>query len=97
MRWYVIENTAFTAFPEWIRTVGLSSAGQILLPAAMGDHDNEALVAICACEASGEPLVVHQEHLYVPSQWLRDEYPAIADLIQTVEAHALTLGTAQSI
>lgn len=95
MRWYVIENTAFTAFPEWIRTVGLSPSGQILLPAAMGDHDNEALVAISASEASGEPMVVHQEHLYVPGQWLRDEYPEIADLIWTVEAHALTLDTTE--
>lgn len=96
MRWYVIENTAFTAFPEWIRTIGLSPAGQILLPAAMGDHDNEALVAICASEASGEPMVVHQDHLYVPSDWLRDEYPAIADLIRTVEAHAMILSATKT-
>ena len=96
MRWYVIENSEFTAFPEWIRTVGLTPGGQILLPAAMGEHDNEALVAISASEATGEPMVVHNKHLYVPSQWLREEYPAIAELIQTVEHHALILDKAHN-
>jgi hypothetical protein len=95
MRWYVIENTESTAFPEWIRTIGLTLGGQILLPAAMGDHDNEALVAISSSEATGDPMVVYREHLYVPSQWLRTEYPDIAELVMAVEAHVKTLDCAK--
>lgn len=86
MKWYVTQNTSDTRYPEWARSFAITEDGLILLPAALADADNEAMIAISACEQTGSPTTAHLGHLYVSSTWLKAEYPDIADLVAGLEA-----------
>ena len=92
MQWYVRPNTPESRHPEWARSFAVTHDGTLMLPAALADPDNEALVAISACEKTGSPTTAHQGHLYVSAVWLKSEYPDIVPLIERLEATVVEMG-----
>lgn len=92
MKWYTTQNTADTRYPQWARSFAITAEGLILLPAALADPENEAMIAIAACEQLGSPTTAHLGHLYVSSTWLKAEYPNIAELVSALEQQIISMG-----
>ncbi len=92
MKWYVTQNTSDSRYPEWARSFAITEDGLILLPAALADAENEAMIAISACEQTGSPTTAYLGHLYVSSTWLKSEYPDIAELVTELEADIQSMG-----
>lgn len=47
-------------------------------------------VMLCAC-GDGQSTAVHLEHHFVPSGWLKAEFPKHVELIELIEGYALDL------
>ena len=69
--------------PRWERSAGLDDDGGVWLPAAV--VGNEALV-YAKTDLDGEPLVLHDDHLFVRVSWLRREYPECAEGLDALAA-----------
>jgi len=66
----------------------------VFVPAAMAGDDSEMHVMLCAA-AEGQSTIVHLDHHFVPSGWLKREFPKHIELIEIIEARAqLTLAAA---
>jgi hypothetical protein len=96
MKWFSTENTPTTRYPEWARSFAVTEDGVMMLPAALADGQNEALVAIAACEQTGAATTAHLGHLYVSSTWLKSEYPQIRELVEGIEATIRQMGVLPS-
>ncbi|MFZ4966871.1 MULTISPECIES: hypothetical protein [Pseudomonas] len=59
----------------------------VFVPAAMADDDTEMNVMLCASD-DGHGAAVHLDHHFVPSDWLKREFPKHVELIGMVEARA---------
>lgn len=61
-------------FSEWRRFFGVSDGGGVFVPAAMAGDETEMNVMLCAF-GDGQSTVVHLNHHFVPSDWLKRESP----------------------
>lgn len=97
--WFCISNPDGKRFPEWRRSFGVSDGGMVFVPAAMAGDETEMNVMLCA-SGDGQSTAVHLDHHFVPSDWLKREFPKHFELIEMIEARAQTAlsetGQAQS-
>ena len=94
IHWFAVSNSEHKRFPEWRRSFGISDNGVVFVPAAMAGDDSELNVMLCAA-AEGQSTLVHLDHHFVPSGWLKREFPKHSELIEIIEARAqLTLAAA---
>jgi hypothetical protein len=71
--WSVVENTkGQRKVPEWLRSAAMDSEGRIYIPAVVGG--NEAVVSLNMMH-DGTPVVISEDHVYAPIDWLIAEYP----------------------
>lgn len=90
IHWFSVSNTEHKRYPEWRRSFGVSDDGIVFVPAAMSGDDSEHLVMLCAA-GDGQPTAVHLDHHFVPSEWLKQEFPKHSELIEILEARAQTI------
>jgi hypothetical protein len=76
----------------WQTRAGLAEDGTVYLPAAI--CGNEQQVFMCATW-DGVPLLSWGGHVYLPSDWLAEEYPLHADDVNHIaqRVRALALNT----
>lgn len=53
----------------------------------MAGDETEMNVMLCA-SSEGQSTAVHLDHHYVPSSWLKREFPKHAELIEMIEVFA---------
>ncbi|NWE28583.1 hypothetical protein [Pseudomonas gingeri] len=87
IRWFAAPNPDGKRFPEWRRSFGVDEAGIVFVPAAMAGDETEMNVMLCA-SSEGQSTAVHLDHYYVPSGWLKREFPKHAELIEMIEVFA---------
>lgn len=85
--WFCVPNPEHKRFPEWRRSFGIAHNGDVFVPAAMAGDDSELHVMACAA-ADGQVTAVHLDHHFVPSAWLKREFPKHFELIEMIEARA---------
>ncbi|MEE4148159.1 hypothetical protein [Pseudomonas viridiflava] len=99
IHWLCISNPDGKRFPEWRRSFGVSDGGMVFVPAAMAGDETEMNVMLCA-SGDGQNTAVHLDQHFVPSDWLKREFPKHFELIEMIEARAQTAlsetGQAQS-
>lgn len=72
--------------PEWIRTAGLSDDGTVFLPAEVFGSPSHLFLM---CSFDGVEVFYHEDRLFVPTFWLKDEFSGdkkIVEVCETVEA-----------
>ncbi|MEB5934969.1 hypothetical protein MXL15_22505 [Pseudomonas mosselii] len=89
IHWFCVSNPDGKRFPEWRRSFGVSDGGVVFVPAAMAGNETEMNVMLCA-SGDGESTAVHLDHHFVPSDWLKHEFPKHFELIEMIEARAQT-------
>lgn len=89
IHWFSISNQDEKRFPEWRRSFGVSDNGTVFVPAAMAGDETEMNVMLCAC-SDGQGTAVYLDHHFVPSVWLKNEFPKHSELIEIIEARAQT-------
>jgi hypothetical protein len=73
--------------PRWLLSAALDPETlTVFMPAAAAA--NETAVTLSA-SFDGIPLVSDEGHVYLPTKWLAQEYPEIADLCQKIEKRVL--------
>ncbi|RTT13490.1 hypothetical protein DY954_07590 [Pseudomonas aeruginosa] len=87
IRWFSVPNPEHKRFPEWRRSFGIDDQGEVYVPAAMAGDENELNVMLCAAD-DRQITAVHLEHHFVPSEWLKREFPKHFELIEIIEARA---------
>lgn len=87
IHWFSVPNSEQKRFPEWRRSFGISAKGTVFVPAAMAGDDEELHVMLCA-SADGQGSAVYLDHHFVPSAWLKREFPKHSELIEIIEARA---------
>ena len=98
IRWFVFpENPIAPEIPEWMRMAADDRDGRIWAPAvlvdpaAVLDHNEDRMAE--KVRADGIPSLWHQEHLYVPLDWLIEKWPEaegprwLFNAMRTVIAH----------
>lgn len=91
--WFMVANIAGKRrAPKWARQCALDSANQLWVPAAMAG--NEQMVLLCA-SFDGEPVFLHDHHLYVRASWMEREHPDIADLIGRMRDNVIRAAATQ--
>jgi len=89
IHWFCVSNTDDKRFPEWRRSFGVNDDGIVFVPAAMAGDETEMNVTLCA-SGDGQSTAVHLDHHFVPSDWLKREFPKHFELIEIIEARAQT-------
>lgn len=89
IQWLSVSNPNGKRFPEWRRSFGIGGSGTVFVPAAMAGDETEMNVMLCAC-SDGQSTAVHLDHHFVPSDWLKREFPKHLELIEIIEARART-------
>ena len=89
IHWFWVSNPDGKRFPEWRRSFGVSDSGVVFVPAAMAGDETEMDVMLCA-SGDGQSTAVHLDHHFVPSDWLKREFPKHLELIEMVERRAQT-------
>lgn len=81
-QWIVTDARVRPRLPKWQRSIAVGTDGTLYVPAVYAG--NEQRVALCASFDS-EPLLLDSHHVYLRLDWMRKEYPAIQELLDTVE------------
>ncbi|MBT0624490.1 hypothetical protein KIH32_11280 [Pseudomonas fluorescens] len=82
MIWLEIESPEGKKIPKWMRTLGISNEQTIFVPAAIGG--NELTVSLCTAY-DGTSMHTYRNHIFVPSTWLSEEFPAARELCSVME------------
>ena len=82
LHWYQIDNPKGQTVPRWQCQAACAADGTIFAPAAIAG--NETAVFLCA-GYDGVPCVVDAKHVYLPTDWLAREYPAVRDICAVIE------------
>jgi hypothetical protein len=78
MTFYMVDG----AGPRWKRSAGVDVDGTVFVPAAI--CGNEQAAVMCA-SFDGVSMVLFLNHAYIPAQWVKKEYPALAGIVESVE------------
>lgn len=87
LAWFAVDNSIGKRIPEWRRSFGVDDDGTVYVPAAMAGVETELNVLLCAQDA-GQRSAVHLDHHFVPTTWLKQEYPKHLELIEIIEKRA---------
>jgi len=90
IQWFSVSNLDGKRFPEWRRSFGVSDNGTVFVPAAMAGDETEQNVMLCAL-GDKQGTAVYLDHHFVPSDWLKNEFPKHSELIEIIEARAQTV------
>jgi hypothetical protein len=82
MQWFSVIRPQGTREPQWKLCAGIDDDGTVFAPA--GIAGNEQTVLLCAL-FDGVPAVVDKRHVYLPTTWLANEYPDMAEVFRTIE------------
>lgn len=78
MRWFSIDNPMFERFPPWMKRFGVSQLdGEVYLPAAIAGAVELVLEKAISSRVTPE---MHDEHAYLPAQWLIAQFPQTQDV-----------------
>jgi hypothetical protein len=80
--WVYPDGPEVQKVPKWKRSAGLAPDGVIYAPAAIAGNE---LAVTMAAQWDGVASVLHSRHVYLPTSWLRQEYPDIADVFDLIE------------
>ena len=67
--------------PAWLRSAALADDGTVFVPAAIAGETDVSLSAAY----DGVTIVKYRNHVFVPSDWLKQEYRQTADLVFKIE------------
>jgi hypothetical protein len=81
MDWFSVKPPG-TREPEWKFCAAIDDNGAVFAPAAIAG--NEQSVMLCAA-FDGISAVINKRHIYLPTEWLAKEYPAMADVFSAIE------------
>jgi hypothetical protein len=82
MTWLTVESPPGRKIAAWARSAAIMKGGTVYLPAAICGDENRAMVA--AAWDGGVPLLQRDGHLYLPADWLAQEYPREAENVQHI-------------
>jgi hypothetical protein len=68
--------------PVWARSAALAPDGAVFVPAAITGLEMDVILS---AGYDGVTIVRYRKHAYVPVDWLRREYPKVADLATKIE------------
>lgn len=88
MKWYLLDKNENLSLPEWARTFGLED-GVVFVPAALAQiPENKVCQYFDETADPDAPMAQYNEHFYMPSSWLSQEFPEIADVCRLFELQA---------
>ena len=67
--------------PKWIRSAGISGDGTVFVPAAISGNEK---MAFLNASFDGEKACINHEHIYLPSVWMKKEYPKESEMIDMI-------------
>jgi hypothetical protein len=94
MNWLTVEAPPGRKIPAWARSAAITKDGTVYLPAAICGNENQAMMA--ATWDGGVPLLQRDEHLYLPADWMAQEYPQEAENIQHIADRVRLLAKEQT-
>jgi hypothetical protein len=68
--------------PKWLTTAGMSDSGTVFVAARVAGNE---LAVTLAAQFDGVPAALYRRHVFLPVDWLAQEYPATADDLKVVE------------
>jgi len=68
--------------PIWARSAALASDGTVFIPAVVAGSESDAVLS---AGYDGVAIVRYRGHAYLPTEWLRHEYPQAANLSLKIE------------
>ena len=79
IRWCV-SNKPGCNLPEWARTAGLDSDGEVYIPVEIAFYqlpESEAytMLTLLAAAQDGIPIVYDEGHPFLPASWMATEFP----------------------
>jgi hypothetical protein len=77
------ENPAGLSIPEWVRSLVYAFDDNITFAPAVIAGNEETVAAYTLFD--GVSTVTYRDHLYLPTDWIAQEYPARADLCRRIE------------
>lgn len=86
-----IEADESTKSPTWSRTLFVTDNGLLMVPAVLAGR--EKIVAMKAAW-DGCPMIRFKNHLFVPTEWLKKEFPKDARLLAILEEKELEVAVA---
>lgn len=85
--WFAVSNLEKKRYPEWRRSFGVTQEGVIFVPAAMAGDTAEHLVVVIAI-TDNQRVAEYLNHSFVPSGWLKRDFPKHRELIEIIETRA---------
>lgn len=85
--WFSVPNLEKKRYPEWRRSFGVNDERRVFVPAAMAADTAAQLVVVLAI-TENQPVAEYLNHPFVPSDWLKRDFPKHRDLIEIIEARA---------
>jgi hypothetical protein len=82
MNWLTVESPPGRKIPAWARAAAITKDGTVYLPAAICGDENRAMMA--AAWDGGIPLLERDGHVYLPADWMAQEYPREAENVQHI-------------
>ena len=73
------QNPDVKRIPNWQRTALIDDNGVVYLTHAIAGLGRDTAMFICACD--GVPFRILKNRIYLPAQWLRQEYPNIENAV----------------
>lgn len=84
MIWLTVDDRPGNDTPRWVRSVAVADNGTIYAPAAMTDDESGAFIRVFF---DGDvAMIFDEDHLYLPTGWIADAYPRVADICDKIEA-----------
>lgn len=87
IHWFSVPDLEKKRYPEWRRSFGVNDERRVFVPAAMAGDTAAHLVVVIAI-TENQPVVEYLNHPFVPSDWLKKDFPKYRDLIEIIEARA---------
>lgn len=81
---------------DWLRTFGLRDDGALYFPAAPYTGTDGRAVVLSIWRSGDPDFVQHGAHIYLNSEWLKEQYPEYAAGIEAMEARLVHLLMAQN-
>jgi hypothetical protein len=91
--WYEFPSGKRKGMPKWQRRAAIAGDGTIFIPAIVAGGENT--VFLCA-GYDGTRVVYHSGHLYVPSDWVKREFPQVADVALKIEGRVAEASRGQA-
>jgi hypothetical protein len=85
--WFSVPNLEKKRYPEWRRSFGVNDERRVFVPAAMAEDTPTYLVVVLAI-TENQPVAEYLNHPFVPSDWLKIEFPKYRDWIEIIETRA---------